>query len=93
MPKIGKRTNKVTKEAQAKRLYESLTDEQKNRLYFLLGKIACREIKNYYSTKVYKELVKDVTNNQRAVITYICKRVADNDVFENMEKLALIEEK
>lgn len=90
---IGKRTTKVTKEAQARKIYESLSDEQKECLYFLLGKIACKEVKNFYSTKVYKNLVKDLDHNQRAVVAYICKELYDLNIFGDMEKLNLIEEK
>lgn len=90
---IGKRTTKVTKEARAKKIYDALTIEQKNDLYMLLGKIACGEIKNFYSTKVYKEMIKDFGHNQRAVLTYICRKQGQLNIFENMEELVLIEEK
>lgn len=92
MATIRKRTTKVTKEAMAKKIYKSLTSEQQEQLYILLGKITCGEVKNFYSTKIFKVLTKDLTNNQKAVVTYICRKNSLVDVFENMEELVLSEE-
>ncbi len=89
---IGKRTTKVTKEAQAKKLYQEMTIEQKNELYMMLGKIVCGEIRNFYSTKVYKTFSKDLTKNQMMVLTYICRKTGCMNVFENMEELNFTEE-
>ena len=90
---IKKSTTKITKEAMAKKLYEALNGEQKNELYMLLGKIACGEVKNFYSTKSYKWLCKELNENQRIIISYICKKVSMLNTFENMDDLVLAEEK
>ncbi len=93
MKTIGKkRPAKVTKEATAKKLYESLTIEQKNELYSLLGKIACGEVKNFYSTRAFKSITKDMKGDVRNLVSYICRKVSLLNVFENMEDLTLTEE-
>ena len=89
MAKIGKRTLKITKEQKAKLIFDTLTAEQKEILYLLIGMIACGEVKNYYATGMYKSISKDFTNDQRAVVTYICKKVGIVKAFENMEELTL----
>lgn len=89
---IRKTTSKVTKEAIAKKLYESLTLDQKNDLYILVGKIACGEVKNFYSTKLFMNLTKDLNKNQRSVVSYICRKHSAVKVFDNVEDLVLAEE-
>lgn len=88
---IGKRTFKLTKEARAKKIYKDLTDEQKEALYLLVGKIGCGEIKNFYSTRIYKNLVKELSFNQKVIVTYICRKVALVKIFENMDDVILNE--
>jgi len=93
MKTIGKRTSKITKEAKARKLYSDLTIEQKNELYSLLGKISCGEVRNFYSTKIFKNLTKDMDENHKAVMSYICRKVNTIKVFENVDDLILPEEK
>ncbi len=92
MKTIGKRTTKMTKEARAKKLFSELTLEQKNELYFLLGKIICGEVKNFYATKVFRMLTKDLAYNQKAIIAYICRKTNKIKMFEDMDELVLAEE-
>ena len=92
MKTISKKTSKITKEAMAKKLYNDLTLEQKNALWGLIGKVACGEVKNFYSTKTYKTLAKGIDENQRIVISYICKKVGLLNVFGDMEDLVLAKE-
>lgn len=91
MNKIGKRTNKMTKEAKAKKIFDGLSDEKREALYVLIGKIACGEIKNFYATKVFKTMAKDFTTDERAVVTYICSKVGRKGLFEDMDELFLVE--
>lgn len=93
MRTIGKSTKKVTKEAMARKVYQNFTDEQKADYWTLLGKIACGEVKNFHSTKVFKELTKDLGKDQKSVITYVCKKVDKLKPFENMDDLVLTEGK
>lgn len=93
MATIKKRTTKVTKEALAKKIFKNMILDKKEAFRELLGKILLGEVKNFYSTKIYKTLIKDLTENERAVVTYICVNVSKKeDVFENMEDLTLTEE-
>ena len=92
MKAIGKRTTKVTKEANVKKIYTDLTEEQKAVVRDLVGKIICGEVKNFYSTKMYKTLSKELKDNQRIVVSYICKKASLVDVFENVEDLTLTKE-
>ena len=97
MSTIRKTTKKVTKEAMAKKIFadllNELTIEQKNEFWIFLGRIACGEIKNFYSTRIYKKLTKDANNDQRAVIAYICKKTSELKVFEDMTDLLFAKEK
>ena len=93
MSTIKKTTKKVTKEAMAKKLYNDLTIDQKNELWALLGRIACGEVRNFYSTKVYKNLSKAVDEEKRAVIEYICRKVNKLEIFDDMTDLVFTKEK
>ena len=94
MKTIGKTTkSKMTKEAQARKIFDNFTIEQKNELYLFLGRIAVGDIKNFYSTRFYKTLAKELSFNERAVVAYICRKVGQIKMFENMDELVLAEGK
>lgn len=93
MALIGKRTKKITKEAQAQKIFDAIAEEKKEELYILLGKIVAGKVKNFYSTRIFKSLAKDLEGDQRAVVSYMCQKAAAVKMFNEMEKLKLTEGK
>lgn len=83
----------LTTEQRARKFIENLPLEEKEALYLLLGRIVCRDVKNFYSTKIFKKLTEPYDRNGKAIFTYICQKADKLKVFDNMDDLTLTEEK
>lgn len=92
MATIGKRTMKLSDEKKAKQLYDELSEEKKADLHTLIGRIVCGQYRNFYSTRLYKNITNSLDKNHRAIVTYICMKVSKAYVFEDVQDLKLFKE-